>query len=49
MTTAPLAFGSGAVLPAEAIYVTGLIVLLAFASLEFLFFIGLASKGEPEP
>lgn len=33
----------------QAIYVTGLIVLLAFASLEFLFFIGLASKGEPEP
>lgn len=34
----------------QAIYVLGLIVLLAFASLEFLFFIGLASRpGSDEP
>ena len=32
------------VMRGQAVYVTGLMVLLAFASLEFLFFIGLASK-----
>ncbi|TKR29246.1 hypothetical protein FCE95_13860 [Luteimonas gilva] len=37
-----------AVARGQAIYVLGLIVLLAFASLEFLFFIALASKAQPE-
>jgi hypothetical protein len=32
----------------EAFYVIGLIILLAFASVEFLFFIGLMSQGNPK-